>query len=930
MQVFEEKKVSQSIQPLTKLHTLSGLRLEHTNFSRPKPLLLLAYLCLEGKQEKRFLAELFWQGASNHLNSLAKALSQLRQVGVVDNDEVHAWATVSTDINDFLGAWERKDFEEAVTLYQSSFLSGFYLPDWSVEVEEWVYSTREYLAARMREALLELAERSNDNKEATRYAERAYTLDVTLEPDLIPRLYKFLSTTAHAAKLKREAKEYRISLEQPKTIVSNLPSRGTSFVGRDIERLELAELLTQNRVRLVTLVGQGGVGKTRLALEVAREVAESFRDGAVFLSLETLSTLEQVIQSLASLFSVQVKEGEGVAQIAKAIADKQILLLADNFEHLLQHGTLFSELLKACPNLKLLVTSRMRLNLEEEWLYALEGFALPEKTVRLEEAELNDAVALFVQRARKVKQGFTLTQACLPFVLTIGERVEGLPLGIELAASWLKVLSCGEIVEHLEELDFLSTSFSNVPERHQSLRNVFEGSWQLLSKEEQTVLSKLSVFRGGFTREAAREVAGASLIMLARLVDKSLLRAANHRYEQHPLLRSFAQEKVQDGEETQRCHATFFLTLAETAEPHLRGSGQQKWFEVLNAELDNIRAALTWFSARDNVEPALSLSSSLHHFWCWWHSLIGEGRGWLDTLLVRYQEKTELRAKALFSAGAMDWFLGDNASAEPLLRESLSVYQTLGDSFSSARTLSHLALVIAERGEYDTAKSYHEESLAMFRQLGDVQGVAAALHNLGILARRQGDLASAEIFYEEGLRLYQQLDYKLGIANLLNSLALVAWELHDLPRTQDVAEEALRRHRELSNDKGVSIALHLLALVASAKPERDLACKLFHESLTLRQQMGDKTGIVNSLEGLASLLKQDDPERAVCLWSVTDSFRKAVGFTRSVVAEQKYPLELAEVKAKLTEEKFAAAWAKGQLLEFGQAIATALQYEVST
>jgi predicted ATPase len=925
---MQMSEVFQQLQSPTKLHTLSGLRLEHTNFTRPKPLLLLAYLCIEGKKDKRFLAELFWTGASNHLNSLAKALSQLRQVGVIDNDETHAWATIPCDVNDFFDALEQHDLGAVITLYQDSFLSGFYLPDWGAELEEWIYTTREFLAARMREVWLELAEASGDAQEAARYAERAYEQDATLEPDVIQRLYKLLSNTPHAVKLKQEAREFGLELlekpaQQSKALISNLPNRGTSFIGRDIERLELAELIAQKDARLITIVGQGGVGKTRLAIEVAREIQEDFPDGVVYLPLEALTTPEQVLAGLASAFSVQLAKDGCVEQVAKVIADKQVLLLLDNTEHLLEQGNKATILLRDCPHLKILVTSRMRLNLEEEWVYALEGFSVPDRNVWLEQAEHHEAVALFVQRARKVKPGFTLTNEHLPFVLDICERVQGLPLGIELAASWIKVMSCQEIAEHLEEVDFLSTPLSNVPERHQSLRHVFEGSWQLLSQEEQTVLSKLSVFRGGFTREAARNVAGATLIMLARLVDKSLLRVSNHRYEQHPLLRSFAQEKVQDTQETQTHHAMFFLTLAEAAEPHLRGSEQLKWFKVLNPELDNIRASLAWFVMKDKVELALRLSSSLQYFWCWWHSLIGEGRGWLDKLLPRYQEKTEIRAKALFATGAMAWLQGDNTAARSLLEESLTMSQSLENPLNIAKTSSHLALVMAEEGHYDVAKTHHEESLRLFRELADRQGVAGALHNLGILARRQGDMATAQGLYEESLQLYRQLGYQLGTANLLNSLALVAWEQNDLLRTHTIAEEALHRHRELNNNRGISISLHLLALVASAKNDVSLAFKFFHESLMLRQQNGDRSAVISSLEGLASLLKKDDPERAVCLWSATESFRKRVGVTRAALPQKRYTLELVQTKAKLAEESFAAAWAKGSLLELEQAITLA-------
>lgn len=621
-------------QSLTRLHTLSGLRLEHTNFTRPKPLLLLAYLCIEGKKDKRFLAELFWSGASNHLNSLAKTLSLLRQVGVIDNDDTHAWATVKSDANEFLTALEHHDLEKAVSLYQGSFLSGFYLPDWGVEVEEWLYTTREFLAARMREALLGLAEVSYDVQTATHYAEQALDVEATLEPDLIPRLYKWLATTPRGVKLKQEAEDLGISLEQPKTIISNLPSRGTSFIGRDMERLELAALLVKDDVRLVTIVGQGGVGKTRLALEVARELQDTFSDGVVYWPLETVATSEQIVEGLARAFSVEFKNVECIEQIVTVIAHRRVLLILDNAEHLLEQLDRTSFLLQKCPNLTILVTSRVRLNLDEEWVYGVEGFSVPEKTTRLGEAEHHDAVALFVQRARKVKPGFTLDEDSLGFVLEICERVQGLPLGIELAASWVKVLSCQEIAEQLEATDF-STSLSNVPERHRSLRHVFEGSWQLLSGEEQTVLAKLSVFQGGFSREAACKVAGATLLMLARLTDKSLLRVSDSRYEFHPLLQHYLKEKLlatNEAEQTANAHAHYFLALVERADIHLHSAAAGDWLKQLDTEFANINAALHRLCLPETASLATRFVSALKGFWES-QNYSSEERRWAEEIL---------------------------------------------------------------------------------------------------------------------------------------------------------------------------------------------------------------------------------------------------------------------------------------------------------
>jgi predicted ATPase len=929
-QVFETRQVlegQQNIQSPTKLYTLSGLRLEHTNFTRPKPLLLLAYLCLEGKKDKRFLAELFWPGASNHLNSLAKALSQLRQVGVIDNDDSHAWATVSSDVNEFLDALEQRDLGAVITLYQDSFLSGFYLPDWGTELEEWIYTTREFLAAQMREVWLELAEASRHPQEITRYAERAYEQEATLEPDCILRLYKLLADTPHAAKLKVEAEELGLSLEQPKTIISNLPSRGTSFIGREIERLELAELLMQNNVRMVTVVGQGGVGKTRLAVEVARELQEHFPDGVVFFPVENLTTPEQMLAGLATALSIQLTQEDCTEQLPKIIGDKQVLLFMDSMEYQVESAYKGSVFLARCPNLKILNTSRVRLNLEEEWVYALGGFASPKKTMESQQAEHHDAVTLFVQRAKKVKPGFTLTRESLPFILDICERVEGLPLGIELAASWVKVLSCQEIAEQLDETDFLTASTSNVPERHQSLRNVFEGSWQLLSPEEQNVLSQLSVFRGGFTREAAREVSHANLMMLARLVDKSLLRvSAENRYEFHPLLHNYLQEKLVQGEfETKARHAEFFLSFVKKAATQLQGSEQKLYLDKLYSELGNLRAAFGYAKASSDAAVCLELAATLHRFWAT-GNLASEGRAWLkDALSLAANPPPTLQAKALFVSGSLAWQQGDYREAHQHLEKSVSLYDAVNDMLGKGKAVGNLAVVATEEGNYTLAQRCYEESMTLGRSVNNHYSVASALHNLGILASQQGRFDEAKTRYEESLQTFRQLGNELAVANNLNSLARVSWEQGELVLAETFALEALPLHQTLQSYLGSSISHVILARVAGARGERDAAFRHYHESTKLQEQGGDKPGLISSLEGLANLWRNHDPEKAVCLYSVAEVYRKNTGFVRTALHEEKYRLELAELEKHLGETVFAKCWAKGLTMSLEQSVSFGLE-----
>ena len=921
----------------TKLHTLSGLRLEHTNFTRPKPLLLLAYLCLEGKKDRRFLAELFWPGASNHLNSLAKALSQLRQVGVIDNDDTHAWATVSSDVNEFLDALGERDLGTVITLYQDSFLSGFYLPDWGTELEEWIYTTREFLAAHMREVWLELAEASRHPQEITRYAERAYQQEATLEPESIQRLYKLLSNTAHATKLKEEAKEFGLELleqprlEQAKAIISNLPNRGTSFIGRDIERLELAELLTQRVVRMVTVVGPGGVGKTRLALEVARELQENFPDGVVFFPVENLTTPEQMLAGLATALSIQLTEEDCTEQLPRIIGDKKVLLLMDSMEYQVESAYKGSVFLARCPNLKILNTSRVRLNLEEEWVYALEGFSSPEKTLSLQEAERHDAVELFVQRAKKVKPGFALTHECLPFVLSICERVQGLPLGIELAASWTKVLSCQDIATQLDDADFLSTLASNVSERHQSLRHVFEGSWQLLNSEERRALAQLSVFRGGFTKEAAKEVAGTSLLMLARLTDKSLLRVDGLRYDQHALLHSFAEEKLGEHAEenivTRTAHANYFLTFAEKAETHLKTGEQKVWLPKLEQELSNLRSAFKWFLAsRETEVEALRLYNALARFWTT-SSFIGEGRLWAKKALERESSHISSQHATLFhQAGTLAWLQGDYEEAHEHFQRALQQWDTLADKRGKARTIGNLANLVTEEGDYRAAELYYGENLRLFRELGDTSGVANALNNSGILHAQQGDFDEATTRYQEALELFRQLEDRHGIAAVLNSLGTVARDKEDYDAARLYAQESLELQRIAGYKVGESIALNTLGVAALGQGNLTNARAYFRDSLTLQVDASSKPGMISSLEHFAILvLAEGEPSKAVRLWAAAHVQREATHYPLPPRSKERHERFLQEAHTALGEPSFAVAWTLGKALRLGEAVTLALE-----
>lgn len=643
------------------LRTLGGLELPGSPFARPKPLLLLAYLALEGPKDKRFLAELFFPESSDRSGSLRQTLTRLRRAGsVVENDRQRVWTPLCSDASAFLGALEARDLERAVGLYGGALLTGVALPELGVELEEWVYGTRAFLAGALRGALLTLAEEASSLgavEAATRYAEQAYRTEEApkLEPETFAPLYTLLAAgnSPFAPAVRKAAEEVGIALasvpgpharppEKPPPTREgrpHLPSHGGPFVGREAEQHELAELLARPEVRLLTLLGPGGVGKTRLALEVAAAQRERLAGGVVVAALEALTSADGLPEALAGALGLRLQPGDdALTRVTQALGEKQVLLVLDNFEQLLAATPTLEHLLASCPHLKLLVTSRERLGVEAGWAYLLEGLTVPPNNTAWVDALTFDAVQLFVEQAKRSRLSFNLTPADLPFVLQICDWVQGSPLGLELAAGWVKLLSCEEIAGELaHNLDLLATTRRDAPARQESVRAVFEGSWNRLSETERSVLKKLSVFRGGFTRQAAAEVAGATLPVLARLLDKSLLRVSDRgRYDRHTLVSAYTQEKLagnaREEAETKDKYGAYFLELAEASEHGLKTDRQKVWLEQLEAEFDNLRTAFDGFVTQEaTVEQALRLGSALHHFR--WFRHARKGQAWLERAL---------------------------------------------------------------------------------------------------------------------------------------------------------------------------------------------------------------------------------------------------------------------------------------------------------
>lgn len=887
------------------LKALGGLRLESVPFTQPKPLLLLTYLVVEGSQQRKHLAELFWQDG-DRMKSLGVALLRLRQgLGEgVENDEKKAWTTVSSDVKTLLEALDKNQWQQASDLYTGAFLEGIVLEPGNNELEEWVYSTREYLAERVQHALLNLAEEAaqrQDFAKAGELAERAYKLPGLGGTDLtnLKRLYALLcaGNSLRAPDVRKEAETYGVTLQltskearakfRPEpTSSSTLPVRNTSFVGRDEELTELAMLLNKPSLSLLTLLGPAGVGKTRLALQLAHEQQKlgTFKDGVYFVPLDALQDASLIPSSLLSHFGLtQQSKTEPLQQLTDFIAEKNILLVLDNFEHLSEGSSLLSQLLSKCPNLILLITSRERLNLEEEHVFALGG--LPFSTAPTGEATLSDAVQLFNERAQQMQPYFDVDQQ-LTDVIHICGLVEGLPLGIELAASWVRLMSCQDITCEIDKgLELFASTSKNIPERHRSLKAAFEQSWKLLTPKEQEVLRKLSVFIGGFRREAASEVAGATIPILASLVDKSLLRVLpNGRYDRHPLLYQFTREKLLENPneqiKLQENYAQYYLTLTEIADQHLQGKEQRLWFKHLEEELDNLRGALTFLETKGDFSTALKLATALGSFWID-RGYFYEGRSYSTRLLNETSHPDVTRAKALLNAGRFNFKQADYQGARAYYEQSLAVAKSLGEKSIWAKSLMLLGEVnYHNQGDIESARSRYESSLELARESGDKATIAAVLYALGAFEQEQANYQQSRIWLTEAEILFTELGNDLSRAKVLNTLANIWVALGESDKARPLYQESLELLRTVGDRHTVGIILLNLGNDAGRQGDEQKASAYFEEVLNLYRELGDKRMVSYILVSLgSSFYHQGDSSKAQALLEESLSIQRAIGET---------------------------------------------------
>lgn len=632
----------------------------------------------------------------------------------------------------------------------------------------------------------------------------------------------------------------RVAVEKG-TLSSNIPYPSLPFVGREEELKQVARFLRDPASRLLTLAGLGGIGKTRLACEAAAVAAQHFRHGACFVSLVPLMSAAYIVPAIAEALKLSPDARADIkARLLAHLRDREMLLLLDSFEHLLEGAEIVSDILAAAPAVKILCTSRERLNLHDETVIELGGM----------DGE-SEGIQLFLQGARRLDPEFVLSAEDLPRAKRICKLIGGVPLGIELAAAWVKLLPCEEIAREIEKnRDFLATSLRDVPERHKSLRAAFEWSWNCIPDEEKKLFSRLSVFRGGFTRDAAEKACGADLPRLLSLTNKSLVgKNRGGRYEIHEVLKEYAMEKLRDSKELEtyrRRHAEYFLERMT----HERRANARR-LDFAEAEHDNLRAALRWALDAGEMGIALRLSGTLAGFWTI-HPHYAEGRKWIEEALLRSgPEHDEWKPKALLGLAEIAYRQGDFAAAAAAAQSCKTLSEARGDRLHESGALTILGNIASSQGDYPAAMSRHEEALEIRRKIPDEAAVAASLHNIAIAHGERGDYDSARRLMEESLFIRRKLGSLAGIALALISLGATAVEQADFEAARQYYVESIEITKKLGDKTTTSLSLSNLAEVAVCRGDLREAERLLDESIALAESSGSKFVLIYAFLYLA-------------------------------------------------------------------------------
>jgi predicted ATPase/DNA-binding SARP family transcriptional activator/Tfp pilus assembly protein PilF len=964
---------------------------------------LLAYLVLhrEAPLSRQHLAFLFWPDSSeaqartnlrNLLHKLRAALPESDRHVSADQNTLH-WKSrdrFTLDVDDFLSLASHttsiQHLKDAVTIYTGDFMPDCY--------DEWAQAFRENIRQtylNTLEKIMFLLNEARDLREALTYGllllrheparEETYRLLMRLYAQCgdrasIARMYKTCTTVLERElgvepsaatddvyeKSIAEAKEWSFSAEKVERSsrepdLNNLPAPLTSFIGREQELKQVNTLLSRHR--LLTLSGPGGIGKTRLALAAAREMLSEYRDGIFLIDLVPINPSESVTIAIADALQASDEvRAAGLDGLIDLLSDQNVLLLLDNCEHLPEEvGTNALALLQACPDLRILATSRGVLNVYGETVWQVPALPTPGEIQRVDterptsqtEALLtNESVTLFIERALSTLPTFRPTGGTLLAIGKICRRLEGMPLAIEMAAAKVKTLTVHQIVERLDNvLDLLKPAAAGALPRHRTMEAVMDWSYAMLVPSERDFFARLSVFSGGFSLQAAEKICqgqGISeeeiLELLASLVDKSLVETLpallETRFRLHEIARQYARKKLDAHEhipDWQQRHMEYFVCLAEEGETKLRGADQLEWLDRLELERENLRdvlqRALEEKPGADpqNVDFAARLTGALWLFW-FIRGHFSEGRRWSEralALLERTDNPSRALGRVLYTVASFYFFQGDFSQATLLSKRSLSVCKAHQDPFGQVVSYHHLGAIVIIQGDLAQGATYLNQGLKIATETEDAWLIGTILEDLGFLAIQSGDRETALKRYRRALEIGSQMGDTLTILYCLTNLAELALEQKDLQQAAMLSEESLSLSRLIGEKRGISFALERLGRIAMQEGQHQRAGEYLKGSLQIMWGTRDRDSVIEYLVNLADYeVQQENFEIAARLLAACESALTTFPADYRLRSKVLYDRLVDTIRACLDTGVFTAAWTLGRLMNLDQAVNFAL------
>jgi predicted ATPase/DNA-binding SARP family transcriptional activator/Flp pilus assembly protein TadD len=810
--------------------------------------------------------------------------------------------------------------QTTVDLYQGNFLEGFYLTE-SRGFEEWMLLTQERLQRQVKTGLQQLVSHCLANglyEQGIAYANRLLALDPFYEKGHRQLMWLLVRSGQRNAALQqyqtcRQILEEELAVEpaaattavyeQIRTLIlpppCHLPIQPGPFIGREEELTAVSHQLSQADCRLLTLIGPGGMGKTSLAIESARRLHQQrpglFLHGVSFIPLDPVESATYLPLAIAEKVGLTFQGAADPAeQLAGFLANREMLLLLDNFEHLLVEPApslaLIARILADAPGITLLVTSRHRLNLREEWLFDLNGLSYPAETAVAEPAQYS-ALQFFVQQAQRLQRTFAPTADDWAAIARLCQLLEGLPLGLELAAAWVRQTDCAGILARLEQSpEMLATQLYNVPARHRSLSAVFHHSWALLTPGEQSSFARLSIFRGGFSEAAAKAVAGADLTTLLALIDKSLLRrdgpgtGVANRYTIHPLLRQFSADQLSDEEKTAvaAAHGRYFAQRLAGQEAQLDGPDEQVWLDTLRAKLPDLRAAWQWAGrlAGQDLGPLTDMLYSLGYLYDV-QALYREGIDLFQTAVDHLAgiEAPLAHGRLLTWIGRFQYHIGQYSDARQNLDTALTHLRSLDAPAALALALTYRGELARFENDFSAARDYQTESLTLARSAGSDRVSALALLHIGKVDIAEGDYQAARLVCAEGLTLARQSGSLRQIAIFEDNLGTVYLELGDYETARQKFAAAYARRRTLGDQWGLAASLNNLGVLALITGDYEEAVEKYRLADSVFRQIGHRWGVAIALTNLGRVFcyqqayaaAAETLKRALYLWQEVGS-----------------------------------------------------------